>query len=200
MEWLQRFNKDKAGLAAAKTPKQEIVYGYLGTRLLGTEAHGARPFVRAVRVASAQAHATAIDRGQLQEAILRQERVLVRRPRSEKDIPYYRDLEVLWGEILPSEFNRATHFIECGVTRRVGNDRQPYLDTDPRASVFFQGAFTIPDRPGWVRDRNCVLICDHLLSHIEDEWESYASAALVPTYVWIMMSLMACWKKLRSGT
>ncbi len=199
MEWLQRIKQNKAGLAAAKSPKQEIVYGYLGTRLLGTEANGARPFVRAVRVVSAQAHATAIDRGQFQEAILRQERVLVRRPRSEKDIPFYRNLEMLWGEILPSEFNRATHFIECGVVRRVGNDRALYIVPSPKESVFFQGAFTVRDRLGWVRDRNCVLICDHLLSHIEDEWEGYAGAALVPTYVWIMLDLMACWKQLRGN-
>lgn len=199
MEWPLRAKKNQTNVAAAKSSKQEIVYGYLGTRLLGTEANGTRPFVRAVRVASAQAHATAIERGQFQESLLRQERVLIRRPHNEKDFAFYQNLEMLWREVLPSDLNRATHFIECGVVRRMGNDRVPYAVPNPRESVFFQGAFTIRDRPGWVRDRNCVLICDHLLSQIEDEWEGYTGAALVPTYVWIMMSLMACWKQLRGN-
>jgi hypothetical protein len=197
--WPLRIKQNAAGVAPAKSPKQEIVYGYLGSGLLGTDANGTRPFVRAVRIVSAQAHATAIDRGQLQEAILREERVLIRRPRHERDIPFYRNLEMLWREVLPSELNRATHFIECGVVRWPGNDRVLYVRPNPKESVFFQGAFTIPDRTGWVRDRNCVLICDHLLSQIEDEWEGYTSAALVPTYVWILMSLMACWKQIRPG-
>jgi hypothetical protein len=199
MGWPLRVKKDAANLAPAKSPKQTIVYGYIGSRLLGPESNGTRPFVRAVRIVSASAHATAIERGQLQESILRAQKVLVRRPENPEQAAFYRNLEALWAEVLPSEKNRATHFIECGILRRVGNDRQPYIDTDRTASVFFQGAFTIPDRVGWVRDRNCVLICDHLLSQIEDEWDGYTSAALVPTYVWILMSLMACWKKIRPG-
>ncbi|MFM2432999.1 MAG: hypothetical protein RLZZ511_4213, partial [Cyanobacteriota bacterium] len=151
MGWLRA--KKNRPRAAAKPSKQEIVYAFVGTRLLGTEQHGARPFVRAVRIASAHAHGAAIDRGMLQEAILRAESVLVRRPHTDRaiDIEFYRNLEMLWGEILPSARNPATHFVECGLVKRHGNDRVPYTYRDPKESVFFRGAFTLPDRAGWVR-------------------------------------------------
>ncbi len=176
---------------------RQIVYAEIFSPSDGLDGGRTCCFVRAWRVPR-HLRNTAISRGAFQAAILKSERIVLDCP-PPKDADFHGRLKRDWLTLTPAPNNHATHFIECGVVSGIQiRSRQLYVS--PRfahESLFFRGAFVLTPPHGWTRDSVAQFIGRHLLSHIEKDWGTFDSAALAPTYGWLMISIMSSWRSIK---